>query len=304
VLACSGVRADTGDLEYAWRTWMKEQESAGSTLAIIQDGTLVGTWGHRMEADTVLPLASLSKAITGACVMALIDEAVVQLDTPMANIFGNRPDLLPGYAREAGRITVAQLLTHTSGLVDDPSQRLFYPAWWGGYDGPDPVTAQALSLPIGGHGHFYNNLNYAILGSMIAERTGESPAVACGRRVLEGLDTAAPSEIYGGTLSYAGWAMSAADYTRFADGLRVRPDWPRVNVHDGVEYGPGVEIEDWGRGQIIHHSGSYCLIGTRTTGSFFAKLPNGITFTLVHDLCLGGDRFWDMFDVLIEAGLR
>ncbi len=289
------------ELEVAWRTWMKQAGSDASTLAIIRDGQIIGQWGHLSDPHAAYPLASLSKAVTGACIMALVEDGRLSLDAPLSHIFANRPDILPDLKSAAAQITTAQLLTHTSGLNFDRTQTIFHPAWWGVMDGHDTLAAQSLTQIRGDTGFHYNNENYAILGSIIQQVSGGPVEDVCGQSVLGGLETARASGQFGSTLAYAGWEMSAADYARFADGLAPTPDWPIVTVAGGVYYGPGVDIEYWGEGDFISHSGSYCLPLTATKGSLFAQLPSGLTFVIIHDLCLTGYQYSDFYTTMIAA---
>lgn len=304
LLAATPAVPGPAELEAAWRDWAKRMESDSSTLAILQDGELIGQWGHGADPAAPFALASLSKAITSSCILALEDEGLLATDWPLSRVFENRADLLDPAATDAGQITLADLMTHTSGLVVDSTQNLMHPAWWGLMDGHDSLTTITLARPLGADFYFYNNENYAVLGSVIQEVTGTSIEQACAPRVLDGLETAQPSPMFFTALAYAGWEMSAADYARFADGLSLASDWPEAEAAHPYYYGPGVDIEYWPEGPYISHSGSYCLAGARTSGSFFAQYPNGMTFVMIHDLCLVGNEYWEMYDLLLDAALQ
>ena len=85
--------------------------------------------GAAMTADTVFWIASMTKAITSAAAMQLVEQRKLALDEPIANILPElaRPQVLEGFdaageprLRPARRaITLRHLITHTSGFVYD-----------------------------------------------------------------------------------------------------------------------------------------------------------------------------------------
>ena len=66
-----------------------------------------------MQKDTLFRMASNTKAITAAAVLTLVDEGKLALDDPIAKWFPTWSEGL------AGKVTVQQLLTHSSGLRID-----------------------------------------------------------------------------------------------------------------------------------------------------------------------------------------
>jgi hypothetical protein len=79
--------------------------------------------GFRTQTDTRFEIASMTKPMTAIAIMQLVEDGKVGLD-------GHVSEYLPFYPRETGdRITVNQLLNHTSGLqqdiafADDPNNR-------------------------------------------------------------------------------------------------------------------------------------------------------------------------------------
>jgi methyl acetate hydrolase len=85
--------------------------------------------GAAMTADTVFWIASMTKAITSAAAMQLVEQGILALDEPIANILPELawPQVLEGFdtageprLRPARRaITLHHLITHTSGFVYD-----------------------------------------------------------------------------------------------------------------------------------------------------------------------------------------
>ncbi len=115
--------------------------------------------GAAMTADTVFWIASMTKAITSAAAMQLVERGRLALDAPIAEILPElaSPQVLEGFdaageplLRPARRaITLRHLLTHTAGFVYD----IWNPAM-GRYmekrDIPGIISCQnaALSLPL------------------------------------------------------------------------------------------------------------------------------------------------------------
>ena len=119
---------------------------------------------------TAFAIASVSKTFTSALVMSLVQDGRVKLDAPVRAYL---PDL-----KIDPKITVRQLLDHTSGLRDyflnpriDPALLKDTARRW--------HEADALSF-VGkpyfkpGRGWHYSNTNYLVLG-MLAERIGQAP---------------------------------------------------------------------------------------------------------------------------------
>ncbi|MEO5884860.1 MAG: serine hydrolase domain-containing protein [Candidatus Limnocylindrales bacterium] len=148
-----------------------------SVTIIFPDGTSwIGVSGladvgadRPVTPDTAFALASLTKTFTSALIMALVEDGKVGLDSQVRTY-------LPGL-RVDPKVTVRQLLDHTSGLRDF----FFHPA----IDRillaqPDRRWTEAESLKYAerpyfkpGRGWHYSNTNYLVLG-MIAERVGRA----------------------------------------------------------------------------------------------------------------------------------
>jgi methyl acetate hydrolase len=115
--------------------------------------------GAPMTADTVVWIASMTKAVTAACAMQLVEQGKLTLDNPLAEILPDlgRVQVLQGFDA-AGKpqlrapkrpVTLRHLLTHTAGYAYD-----MWNADIGRYmestGTPSIITCQnaALSLPL------------------------------------------------------------------------------------------------------------------------------------------------------------
>lgn len=289
--------ADEAALEAAWRGWVEESEIARSSMAVTKDGDVVGTFGIGGDAQDPAPLASLSKAITAACILALIDEGQLRNDSPLSEVFSAQD----GLVGNGGAITIDALLTHTSGLNFDRTQTVLNPTLWGGGDLHDTVTKLALGRSLGPGDFFYNNENYAVLGRVIMEITGESVEDACRPRALSGLDSAALNGRSGGASAWMGWEMSVSDYARFANRIEVAQNWPFIHIGDGDFYGPGILFNTSPRGVTIWHSGAFCVLGLRGYGSYFFVLDTGWGAVVTYDRCIDQDELNSLIASLSAA---
>jgi CubicO group peptidase (beta-lactamase class C family) len=85
--------------------------------------------GAAMMPDTMVRIASMTKAITGACAMQMVEQGKLQLDAPIAPLLpklgeamvleGHDADGKPRFRKPTRPITLRHLLTHTSGHTYD-----------------------------------------------------------------------------------------------------------------------------------------------------------------------------------------
>jgi D-alanyl-D-alanine carboxypeptidase len=172
--------------------WQTRRHLPALSVAIIfPDGTTwTGSSGYADLAtrtpvgdDTAFAIASVSKTFTSALILALRDEGRIDLEAPVITY-------LPELALNR-RITVHQLLDHTSGLADFFIGPKIDKALMG-----DRAKAWSSAMAMGyvgkryfapGRGWHYSNTNYLLLG-LIAERvSGESLAVQLRTRFFDRL---------------------------------------------------------------------------------------------------------------------
>jgi CubicO group peptidase (beta-lactamase class C family) len=92
---------------------LSEIGGTGCALILIQDGKVIyrKAFGN-FSTDQVVPIASATKWLSGAVIMALVDEGKISLDDPAAKY-------LPNFTGDKANITIRQMFSHTSGLPGD-----------------------------------------------------------------------------------------------------------------------------------------------------------------------------------------
>ncbi len=130
-------------------------------------------WGWRsrqpvaeaMSPDTIFDLASLTKVVaTTTAVLQLVEQGRVQLDAPATRYW-------PAFSSKGkDRITIRQLLAHTSGLRPDISLQ---PDWQGPAEAMRRVLAEQPLSPPGTH-TLYSDINFMVLGEIV-QRVSHMP---------------------------------------------------------------------------------------------------------------------------------
>ena len=176
-----------------------------------------------MRVDQALPIGSITKSFTAGVILRLVEEGTLSLDDDVRDL---------GFGSSVGgrRVTVEQLLTHTSGmpnLVDVDG----FMDW-----AREPRTVgELLGLTDGspflfepGHGFAYSDSGYILLGGLIERVTGMTYGEAVVEHVARPLGLA-------GTRSAVGLEEPATGYTTGPDGSAV----PATPIHMSVPHASG-----------------------------------------------------------------
>jgi CubicO group peptidase (beta-lactamase class C family) len=265
-----------------------------ASIAIVRNGKIVFTKAYGDQgpgfkattADAKYPIASVSKQFTAAALLLLEDEGKLSLDDKVARF-------LPQVSG-ADKITIRQLLSHTSGLQDYWPQDYSFAAM------EKPTTPQGIvdrwgKKPLDfepGTAWQYSNTGFVVAGMIIEKASGQSLWSYLDAKIFKPLgmkpvdqDKAVGKGYPVGNHRYAlgpirhatpagdGWlwaagelAMSASDLAKW-DVARIErkiltpEDWEEqekiVLLADGSSshYGLGVSIGERGGDKVVSHGG-------------------------------------------------
>ena len=154
-------------------------EVPGAAVVIVEGTEIVfargyGTAGPEREAvtpATPFHLASVSKSLTALAVAQQIDAGTLQLDDVLSELL---PDLIPT-GSDAGEISVASLLGHTSGWTeyDGLTNRVTLDL---SYSALETNVRRLIETPLSNDlGEYeYSNANYDILGYLVERASGQA----------------------------------------------------------------------------------------------------------------------------------
>ncbi len=184
-------RLDSRYLQRALDQIRNEHNIVGVSAALVVHGQLVwrGVSGNSfpgapIASDMYFDIGSAAKNFVAALILKLSEEGLLGLEDPISR-------WLPSYNYVDGRVTIRQLLGHTSGISNFTANQSFWDAvfrspsrrWL-----PEEVLSYIgpADFPPGASWN-YSNTNYTLLG-MIAERAaGCSLSTALRRRLLDPL---------------------------------------------------------------------------------------------------------------------
>lgn len=128
-------------------------------------------WNIPNTPDTKFRIGSITKSFTAILTLQLVEQGKLALDGKVA-------DYLPEFSKKAGaRITIDQLLTHTSGLPDYNNVPDFFRMVQSGLLGKDEIIKRISDYDLlfePGTKFNYSNDGYRILGAVIERVTGKT----------------------------------------------------------------------------------------------------------------------------------
>ena len=178
------------------RSWLEAERAyeriPGISVAIVRDQDLL--WeggfgqadvadGRPAAADTLYSICSISKLFTSIAVMQQRDAGKLRLDDPVARQLSW---FHLKHAEGEGDVTIEGLLTHASGLPQEPNI-----AYWSAPDFPFPSreeivakvpTIDALYAP---EATFqYSNIGFTLLGEIVAATSGQAYGAYAKEKIL------------------------------------------------------------------------------------------------------------------------
>jgi len=157
------------------RTVLAERHAPGAAVAVVKNGRVVKIKGYGLASvefgvpvtkDTVFEIGSVSKQMTAAGILLLVEEGKVSLDAPISTYLPETPEAWKD-------VTVRHLLTHTSGVKSYTSLTGFELSRRVKIDGfikqlsPHPLEFQP------GERNIYSNSGFNLLAYIIETQSGK-----------------------------------------------------------------------------------------------------------------------------------
>jgi len=221
-----------GEIETHCRKLVEDGHTPGLVLLIGRGDRVLfrKAFGYRrndptsepMTVDTLFDLASLTKpTCTASAIVLLGQDGRISLDAPVARY-------VPEFDREDKKdVTVAQLLTHTSGLPAYTSVATVEKEY-GPRPNPDGLIRHIAGLPKKyptGKGHIYSCLNYLVLARVVQNVTGENQTVFLRERLWQPLG-----------MNDTTFDPTAEQIARTAPTIHSTQTLRRGEVHDPLAY--------------------------------------------------------------------
>ena len=281
----------------------------GVSLAVIADGKISWTRGYGISrsgahtpvtTDTLFQAGALSKSVTAATALALVDAGLLALDAP-ANTKLSSWKILGPTGGSAAAVTLRQLLSHTAGLSvpnfsgyasDAPQPTLLQIL-----DGQPPANSAPVRVTLApGTKWQYSSGGFAVMQQLILDATGETFPAILHRRVFVPAGMTASTftrpipgdaRIYP-ELAAAGLWTTPGDIARFVLALRhsldpaetpdriLQPLTAAAMITPplaGSDYGLGIGVLGSGETLQLAHSGS--TVGFRCSLVYYPRLGHG-----------------------------
>lgn len=205
---------DNPEIDRAAQDALASFNIPGAAVVAMQDGQVIyaKAYGYaNLERRTPLvpeqtfPLASVSKHFTAAAVMLLVEEGKLALDEPISRYAAGLPAAW-------GAMTLRQLLSHTSGLPEEPVFAALGPL--DSYNSKDgmarlaALSATPLAVPPGTYS--YSNLGYGVAAILVGKASGMELGAFLQQRIFGPLGMASTRLLAPGTGIAAGYKQDGS----------------------------------------------------------------------------------------------
>lgn len=144
------------------------------TLITAHEGRKSAQSREAIDVNTQYRIASITKTFTAVLCLKLVEAELIDLDDPMSKY------IEVGRIPYGKKITIRQLLNHTSGLIDHLNRSDFYTGNWQTrqWSSADIIryTSRRRSRFVPGTNYAYSNTGYYFLGNIIESVTQKSLA--------------------------------------------------------------------------------------------------------------------------------
>jgi CubicO group peptidase (beta-lactamase class C family) len=181
--------------------------------------------GRPLKTDSMIRVASISKLVVAIAVWRLVEQGKLDLDRDVSLYLG-WPLRHPAHPERP--VTLRQLLSHTSGIVDGPGYGFALEEQL-----RDKLTPQHWGAGAPGKRFEYANLNYGLIASVMEKATGERFDRLMTRLVLAPLKIDAGFNWQGA--SDAAIARAAVLYRKGRDETAWNPAGPWVPQADDLK---------------------------------------------------------------------
>ena len=312
-----------------------------ASVAVAVDGYIVHAagFGTRTPDDPVdgvtttdrFRIASISKVVTATVVLQLVDAGFLKLDEPVGQRLADLVGVPAGEGVPA--VTVRQLLSHTSGFPKYRDQ------FFGDrFASCEQAAAFGLARSLAGApgtSHVYSNLNYCLLGLLIADTTGRPyeqavtelllrPLGIIGMRLVDTVDPN-PDEVVhvsGGQRTYmqslggaGAWVATPSDMVRVLDALDpASPGWHPLSPEMSLLMRTALDVQypepserRYGLGIFVWPDGSWGHTGSvENTHTMLVRRPDGVTWCILvsGDVPESTEELREVFDrALGQSGI-
>jgi CubicO group peptidase (beta-lactamase class C family) len=240
-------------------------------VSVVRDGQIIWEQGFDATARTPFALASVTKTLTGSALTMLVERGRIDLDRPVNAYLGDAK--VHSTAWDADEATVRRIATHTAGLTT-------YDRECGSHDRgcsmDDTIRHYAVLVRPPGRDFDYSNLDYGILGDVVARTSGKSLSVFLRDQIFGPLGMTACSLPTSGstTPGASAAACSVHDLALFAQSMsRVRID---ALLSSAVPSGPGQRYAMgwWIQDDYYGYQSVYGSGGTTKASATLRLLPS------------------------------